>query len=153
MPPFERARLSDVPAIIAMYADDDLGKGREDLSEAALPLYEAAFARIAADPNSALFVLREAGAVIASYLITVAPALQERGIVRAIVESVRVHPDQRNRGLGALMMAHAEGEAKARGADIVMLTSNKMRADAHRFYSRLGYVASHEGFKKKLPAS
>jgi GNAT superfamily N-acetyltransferase len=153
MPAFEPARLEDVPAIVAMYADDDLGKGREDLTEAALPRYQAAFARIEADPNSTLFVLREAGIVIASYLITIAPALQERGIVRAIVESVRVHPDHRSRGLGALMMAHAESEAQLRGATVVMLTSNKLRNDAHRFYSRLGYVASHEGFKKKLPVS
>jgi hypothetical protein len=32
----------------------------------------------------------------------------------------------------------------------VQLTSNKQRKDAHRFYERLGFVASHEGFKLAL---
>jgi hypothetical protein len=30
---------------------------------------------------------------------------------------------------------------------MVQLTSNKKRTDAHRFYERLGFSRSHEGFK------
>jgi hypothetical protein len=32
----------------------------------------------------------------------------------------------------------------------VQLTSDNSRADAHRFYERLGFVASHVGFKLAL---
>jgi hypothetical protein len=33
------------------------------------------------------------------------------------------------------------------GADLVQLTSDARRADAHRFYERLGFTGSHIGFK------
>jgi hypothetical protein len=40
--------------------------------------------------------------------------------------------------------------ARARGCVRLQLTTNKNRIDAHRFYKRLGFVASHEGMKLKL---
>jgi hypothetical protein len=33
---------------------------------------------------------------------------------------------------------------------LVQLTTDKSRLDAHRFYRRLGFVASHEGMKLAL---
>ena len=33
---------------------------------------------------------------------------------------------------------------------MVQLTTDKARDDAHRFYARLGFVASHEGRKLQL---
>ena len=48
------------------------------------------------------------------------------------------------------MMRAANDEARRRGCNIVQLTSNKSRVDAHRFYQRLGFVRSHEGFKLHL---
>jgi GNAT superfamily N-acetyltransferase len=41
-------------------------------------------------------------------------------------------------------------EAGRRGCTQVQLTSQKRRVDAHRFYERLGFVRSHEGFKLLL---
>jgi len=34
----------------------------------------------------------------------------------------------------------------------VQLTTDKQRPDAHRFYERLGFVATHEGMKLSLDA-
>ena len=35
-------------------------------------------------------------------------------------------------------------------ADLVQLTSDEARHDAHRFYERLGFVGTHRGFKYKV---
>lgn len=45
------------------------------------------------------------------------------------------------------MMGWALEQCEARGCGMVQLTSNKKRLDAHRFYERLGFKKSHEGFK------
>ena len=50
-------------------------------------------------------------------------------------------------GVGAVMIGFAIDFAKGRGAELVELTSNKSRLDAHRFYRNLGFDQSHEGFK------
>lgn len=73
-----------------------------------------------------------------------------RGTLVAQVESVRVDAGERRRGIGAEMMRWVIGEARRRGCSRVQLTSNKSRKDAHRFYARLGFVASHEGMKLDL---
>jgi hypothetical protein len=48
------------------------------------------------------------------------------------------------------MITWAVDEARRRGCALVQLTSDKQRDDAHRFYSSLGFSASHEGFKLML---
>ncbi|WP_017571439.1 GNAT family N-acetyltransferase, partial [Nocardiopsis halotolerans] len=82
--------------------------------------------------------------------LTFVPGLSHRGATRAQVEAVRVRSDERGVGLGAGLLSWAEGEARRRGAAMVQLTSDASRGDAHRFYERLGYTASHVGFKKRL---
>ena len=57
---------------------------------------------------------------------------------------------ERGSGLGAAMMRWAIDEARRRGCALVQLTSDKTRMDAHRFYTRLGFVATHEGMKLAL---
>ena len=36
------------------------------------------------------------------------------------------------------------------GASLVQLTSDNTRADAHRFYERLGFARTHVGYKMPL---
>ena len=48
------------------------------------------------------------------------------------------------------MFAWALAEFKARGCDVVQLTTDQSRSDAQRFYQKLGFVGSHLGFKIKL---
>ena len=43
-----------------------------------------------------------------------------------------------------------DAAAPALGAAMVQLTSDAARTDAHRFYERLGYVATHEGFTPEV---
>jgi GNAT superfamily N-acetyltransferase len=47
-------------------------------------------------------------------------------------------------------MSAIEDAARRRGAARMQLTSNRQRHDAHRFYERLGYEATHVGMKKYL---
>jgi GNAT superfamily N-acetyltransferase len=70
-----------------------------------------------------------------------------RGMWRGMIEVVHVDAGHRSRGLGSQMMEWALARCRERGCGMVQLTSNKQRTDAHRFYERLGFLKSHEGFK------
>ncbi|MCF6376806.1 GNAT family N-acetyltransferase [Nocardioides KLBMP 9356] len=112
--------------------------------------YVRAFQAVDADPAHLLVVAEDGGRVVATLQLSFIPGLARRGALRAQVEGVRVHPEARNSGLGRALLLWARDEAERRGCALIQLTSDKARSDAHRFYSRLGYVASHEGFKLDL---
>ena len=136
-----RAVREDVPAIVALYADDVLGKSRE--TPDALDAYFAAFDRL----DGELYVGELDGAVVATLQLTIIQQLSARGGKVAQIEAVRVAQALRSRGLGAELVRDAVERARAAGCARVQLTSNSQRRDAHRFYERLGFVASHTGFK------
>jgi GNAT superfamily N-acetyltransferase len=145
------ARQGDVPAIVALIAADQLGAARDGVrDEADLAAYEQAFAAIDADPAHILVIAESAGEVVGTMQLSFLPGLARRGALRAQVEAVRVAESTRGSGLGAAMMTWAIEESRRRGCALVQLTSDKSRAGAHRFYERLGFVASHEGMKLKL---
>lgn len=142
------ATAADVPAIIALLADDQLGATREVATDPAP--YLAAFAAMQAEGNSHLFVGTTGDTIIATYQLTFISGLSLQASRRAQVESVRVAADRRGQGIGALLMADAEARARAAGCPLIQLTSNRQRDRAHAFYERLGYAPSHLGFKKRL---
>ena len=142
------ATAADLPAIVAMLADDKLGSTREDPED--LAPYEAAFAEVEADPNQRLIVAERAGTAVGTFQLSIIPGVAQRGLKRAMIESVRVAATERGGGLGTQMMRWAIEEARNAGCQQVQLTSNAHRPDAHRFYERLGFVPSHVGFKLKL---
>jgi GNAT superfamily N-acetyltransferase len=93
-----------------------------------------------------------AGAVVGTLQVTYIPGLVRRGALRAHIEAVRVREDLRGHGVGQALVAWAIDEARRRDCALVQLTCDKRRRDAHRFYDRLGFTASHEGFKLRLAA-
>lgn len=143
-----RATADDVPALVSMLADDHLGAQRESPGETAV--YRAAFDRIDADPNQHLVVAECGGRPIGTLQLTVIPGLSRRGSTRALIEAVRVHEDSRGDGLGSRLIRWAIEEARRQGCVLVQLTSDATRIEAHRFYERLGFEASHLGFKMQL---
>src|SRR5215469_1469380 len=146
-----RATAADVPAIVGLLADDELGAAREAGSGPELAAYRTAFAAIDADPGQLLLVVTaEDGQVAATMQLTFIPGLARQGALRAQIEAVRVGAGYRSQGLGEAMIAWAVAEARRRGCRMVQLTSDKRRTDAHRFYQRLGFAATHEGFKLPL---
>jgi GNAT superfamily N-acetyltransferase len=138
----------DVPAVVALLADDMLGAGRETPDD--LVPYLAAFTRLAADPNQLVAVAVRDDVVIGTLQLSVVPGLSRRGRTRSIIEAVRVHRDERGSGLGTTLIEWAIAESGRRGCSLVQLTSDRSRTDAHRFYERLGFTASHVGFKLEL---
>lgn len=145
---FREATRADLPTVIALLADDVLGKTRDftDVDDA----YERAFADITADPRNLLVVADDFGEVVGCMQITYIPGLGRHGAERSLIEAVRVRSDRRGQGLGREMMTWAIGQATQRGCALVQLTTDKTRQDAHRLYLNLGFVASHEGMKLAL---
>lgn len=145
------ARRDHLPSLVAMLQDDFLGQGREELSSDALTSYAAGFDAVQADPNNQLYVaLDGAGEPVGMFQLTFIPGLSYMGVLRGQIEGVRTRTDRRGRGVGAEMMRFAIEASRERGCALVQLTTNKERADAHRFYKRLGFEASHEGMKLRL---
>jgi GNAT superfamily N-acetyltransferase len=142
------ATEEDLPSIVAMLADDPLGAQRESPDD--LAPYLVAFERLADDPNQHVVVAVRGGKVVGTLQLTIVPGLSRRGTTRSIIEGVRVHADERGSGLGTQFIEWAVEESRRQGCRLVQLTSDVTRTDAHRFYERLGFEASHVGFKKTL---
>jgi GNAT superfamily N-acetyltransferase len=147
---FRIARREDVPAIVRMLADDELGSQREDYSEPLPGSYYAAFEQIEHDPHHELIVAEFNRKVIGTLHLMFLPSLSYQGGLRAQVESVRVDRECQNQGIGSKMMKWAIERARDRGAHIMQLTTHNSREDAHRFYARLGFKGSHLGMKLGL---
>ncbi len=149
-PVFRRAAFTDLEAIVAMLADDILGKKRENTNLPLAQTYLDAFAAIDADPNQYLAVVEMDGAVVGTLQISYMPGLSHQGAWRGEIESVRIASLARGSGLGRLMIQWAVEQCRERRCHIVQLTSDMARTDAHRFYEQLGFIASHKGFKLTL---
>ncbi|MEW2510213.1 GNAT family N-acetyltransferase [Streptomyces sp. NPDC046870] len=142
------ATADDLPAIVAMLADDPLGVQRESPGD--LTPYRNALERLVADPHQHVVVAVREGRVIGTLQLTIIPGLSHKGATRALIEAVRIHADERGSGLGGRLIEWAIDTSRQLGCQMVQLTSDKTRTDAHRFYERLGFTASHEGFKLRL---
>ncbi|MQS38062.1 GNAT family N-acetyltransferase [Streptomyces katsurahamanus] len=142
------AIMDDIPAIVAMLADDPLGAQRETLED--LSPYYAAFERLDQDPNQHQAVAVREGRVVGTLQLTIIPGLSRRGSTRSVIEGVRVHAAERGSGLGTRLIEWAIAESRRQGCQLVQLTSDVTRTDARRFYERLGFEPSHIGFKLAL---
>jgi|SRR5690242_19545796 ribosomal protein S18 acetylase RimI-like enzyme len=139
------ARRDDVVSIIAMLADDHLGRAREQLEDPLPTLYYQAFERVSEDPNIELVVAEEGGRIVGCLQLCILPGLSSQGASRGLIEDVRVASDRRSRGIGEQLVHWALGEAKARSCKLVELLTHHTRVDAQRFYERLGFARSHVG--------
>lgn len=144
------AERGDVAAIAAMFAQDTLGGHGDSAEPADLPLYLAAFDRIAESSNDALHVAVLGGEVVGTFQTTLITSLTGKGASSLTIEAVHTRGDMRGRGIGQAMINHAIAQATNKGARLVQLMSNAARTDAHRFYESLGFSRSHAGFKIKL---
>ncbi|MFE6620576.1 GNAT family N-acetyltransferase [Streptomyces sp. NPDC057740] len=142
------AVADDVPAIVDMLADDPLGAQRESPDD--LAPYLVALERLSSDPNQYLVVAVREDRVVGTLQLTVIPGLSRKGATRSIIEGVRIHADERGSGLGTQLIEWAVAESRRQKCQLVQLTSDSSRVDAHRFYERLGFTASHVGFKLQL---
>ncbi len=151
VPIVRRATSDDLPAIIALLADDELGATRENPADEAP--YRQTFALIEADPNQLLAVMERNGQIVGTLQLTIIPGLSLQGAVRAQIEAVRVASSKRGEGRGKQLIMWAIEQATQRGAAMVQLSSNTSRTDAHRFYRGLGFDQSHVGFKLAITSA
>lgn len=144
------ARRDEVPAIVAMLADDGIGNSREVVSDPPPQVYYDAFDAMAKEPDNRLLIAEQDGAIVGTLQLTFIRGLSRKGTKRAQIEAVRVASSHRGKGLGREIFLSAIELARAEGCSLVQLTTDKKRGDAHRFYAQLGFVASHEGMKLAL---
>ncbi|MCH0564429.1 MULTISPECIES: GNAT family N-acetyltransferase [unclassified Streptomyces] len=142
------ATEDDLPAVVAMLADDPLGAQREAPDN--LAPYRAALERLSTDPLQHVIVAVRSDRIVGSLQLTIIPGLSRRGSTRSIIEGVRVHAGERGSGLGARLIEWAVETSRREGCQLVQMASDASRTDAHRFYERLGFTASHAGFKLPL---
>ncbi|HEX9839674.1 MAG TPA: GNAT family N-acetyltransferase [Anaerolineales bacterium] len=147
---FRHATRADLPAIVRMLADDELGSQRERYVVPIPESYYAAFEEINNDPNHELIVAELNGEVMGTLHLMFLPSISFQGRLRAQIESVRVDKKYQNQGIGSEMMQWTIKRARERGAHVVQLTTHQSREDAHRFYERLGFKGTHLGMKMSL---
>ena len=147
---FRRARADDLGAIVALLADDPIGRTRESSAAELDRRYAEAFAAIEQDPNQLLAVAERDGQVVGVFQLSFIPGLTRSGMWRGQIEGVRVASAERGTGIGRAMIEWAIAEFRKRGCGLVQLTSDKRRAGAHAFYEALGFQATHEGYKLTL---
>lgn len=147
---FRQAERDDVPAIVALLADDPLGMTREQPG-AELPAgYWTAFEAIDRDPNNLLIVAEVDGQIAGTLQLTYIPGLTYTGGERAQIEGVRVSAEQRGQGVGQALIGWVIEQARDRGCRVVQLTTDRQRPDAIRFYQKIGFRPSHMGMKYHL---
>lgn len=142
------ARRDEVPQIVALLRQDSLSDppAADDMAS-----HLAAFDAMQAQGCNHLIVGHASGQlIIACYQLAIIAGLSLTAPLRAQIEGVRVHADHRGRGHGTVLMRDAETRARAAGCRLIQLTSNRARSEAARFYARLGFTASHIGYKKSL---
>ena len=144
------ATRADLPEIVRMLADDELGSQRERYELPLPDAYLAAFEQINDSPYFELVVAELDGQLVGTLQLIFIPSISYQGGLRAQVESVRVDTPFRSQGIGKKMMEWAMERARQREAHLVQLTTHNTRKDAHRFYERLGFKGSHLGMKISL---
>lgn len=141
---------ADIRSIISLCQAGAVVPNRYKTIDLADPSYSAAFHKIDADPNHRLVVVEIDDQVVGTLHITFIPGLMDAGRSRGLLENVHIREDYRGQGIGQEMIEWAIEECRRADCHMVQLTSNKLRTDAHRFYRRLGFDNSHEGFKLAL---
>ena len=148
---FRFAEREDIPAIVALLADDELGASREKAGPGDEGPYLKAFEQMAAQGfNKYLLAVDEQGARLGCLQITLISGLSRAGMTRAQLEGVRVAKSVRGQGVGQQLFAEAHDIARREGCGLVQLTTDRMRADALQFYETMGYENTHNGMKLKL---
>ncbi|WP_019925812.1 GNAT family N-acetyltransferase [Nocardia sp. BMG111209] len=144
----QRAERTDVPALVELLSDDEIGRTREGFD---IARYEEAYDAVTRDPSHYLAVVRdEADRIVGTMQLTIIPGLSRGGATRLQIEGVRVAAAERSRGIGTAMLEWAHDHGRHRGATLAQVTTDRARERAHAFYARLGYDNSHVGLKRAL---
>ena len=146
-----KAKEGDLPKIVKLLADDELGSNREYYKVLLPKNYNEAFQNILQDKNQELIVLENLNKdTIGTLQLTFIPYLTYRGGLRAQIEAVRIDKKFRGMGFGKKIFKWAIKRSIDKGAHLIQLTTDKLRPDAIKFYKALGFRDSHVGMKLHL---
>ncbi|HUX79082.1 MAG TPA: GNAT family N-acetyltransferase [Alphaproteobacteria bacterium] len=147
------ATTNDLPNIIRLICDDELGVTRESFTDPLLRSYYQAFQEITEDKNQMLLVVESQNKVIGTCHLTFMPSLSSKGAKRLNLENIHVGKHFQGQGIGTWMIEKVIVLGQEKGCKIIQLTTNKKRVSAKAFYEKLGFTASHEGMKLYLDCS
>lgn len=145
-----RAREEDLPQLIALFEQDDLGGHGDTSHEDAFSDYLRAFHVIDQSLNEYIYVAELEGEVVASFQLAFLRTLRGRGGLTGIIEAVHTRPDVRRQGIGLKLLDFAVAEAKRRECRLVQITHRADREEIRSFYEKAGFSADYIGFRKHL---
>ncbi len=142
---FQKATKRDLPQLIALLQDDDLGNTRENISD--LAPYEKAFKAILEDPLHQILILKTHDEIIGCTQLSFLPNLTFKGGWRAQLEGVRIKSKFRGQGFGKQLIQEAIKRSKNFGCHLIQFTTNNSRPESILFYEKLGFKSTHVGMK------
>ncbi len=141
------ATEEDIARILELYRELAITTSQVELGQKPSPDdYRQTFAKICAVPGYNLLVAEDQGAVVGTMVLLIVPNLAHSASPWAIVENLIVDNMYRRQQVGRLLMEYAIERARDAGCYKLVLTSNRKRRGAHRFYRSLGFEASSHGF-------
>ena len=142
------ATEKDIPRILELYQQLSLKPG--SYQKAAVDKCRRVFADISATPGYSLLLAEEDGEIIGTTVLVILPGMAHGTSPFAVVEYVVVDEKWRSRGIGKLLMEYVIARSREVGCYKIMLTSDKRRKRAHKFYKSLGFETSAHGFRLYL---
>ena len=132
---FREAEETDLPAVLALYAQPDMD-GETELTEAETLVI---FRRMKTYPDYKVYVAVLGEAIVGTYALAVMDNLAHRGARSGLIEDVVVSDTLQGQGIGRQMMRDALNRCREAGCYKAALSSNLKRERAHRFYESLGF--------------
>jgi GNAT superfamily N-acetyltransferase len=112
---------------------------------------EKVWQKIISNDSFIYFVIENNNQIVCSCNLTIIPNLTRGGRSFGLIENVVTHREYKNQGLGKTIINTAIECAKQHNCYKVMLLSNAMRKEAHKFYEALGFSSENKiGYVKKL---
>jgi GNAT superfamily N-acetyltransferase len=129
------ATQGDLPELLELYRQLD----PEDSPVLSLADAEKIFETTKKYPDYQVYVARHYGETLGTFTLLIVDNLAHLGARYGIVEDVVVTAEWRGMGIGRQMMLFAMQKCHKAGCYKLVLSSNKKRVDAHRFYKKLGF--------------
>jgi GNAT superfamily N-acetyltransferase len=135
----------DIPRILELYQQLSFNPG--DYKKASVSGCRRVLRQMKEYPGYSLLVAEEDGNVVGTTVMAILPGFAHHTSPFAVIEYVVVDEKRRSQGIGKILMEYCMKLAKEAGCYKTMLTSDKRRKRAHKFYKSLGFTPSAEGFR------
>jgi GNAT superfamily N-acetyltransferase len=130
-----QAKKEDLPAVLSLFSQPGVDDGEVLSVEAA----ERIFDKMQSYPNYNLYVAVRNNSIIGSFALLIIDNLAHMGASSGIVEDVMVSPSHQGQGVGREMMKYAQDISREAGCYKLVVSSNKKRKEAHRFFETMGF--------------